>query len=162
MATLLRKILLIEDSETDSFLIQRIMREYPSLNSHALVVEENMKSAKEYLELHHTDISLILLDLGLPDTIDGKDTFEQLALSNLSDIPVIALTSVNNPKMAINLVQMGLEDFLCKTDVLYAPLLLAQSIDFVLSRNMPHNRSVRTLMDALDTQTSRDGVTFLH
>jgi DNA-binding response OmpR family regulator len=151
MATLLKKILLIEDSQTDSFLIQRAMREYPALSSHTLIIHDNMKSAQEYLDANRGSISLILLDLGLPDTTDGQDTYEQLCHNNITDIPVIALTSVNNRNIAIALAEQGLEDFLCKTDVMYAPLLLAQSINFVLSRNINKVRSVRDMMGDIDS-----------
>lgn len=150
MATLLKKILLIEDSRTDSFLIQRVIREYPPLSSHTLIIREDMKSAQAYLDENRDGISLILLDLGLPDTVDGKDSYEQLALSNVTDIPVIALTSIDNRNMATTLAELGLEDYLCKTDVMLAPLLLAQSIDFILSRHVNKIESIRHMMGTVD------------
>lgn len=146
MATLLRKILLIEDSQTDSFLIQRAMREYPALTSHSLIIHNDMKSAQAYLDMNRDSISLILLDLGLPDTTDGKDSYRQLSLTNTTNIPVIALTSTNNRNMAMYLINLGLKDFLCKTDVMYAPLILPQAIDFILSRNVHKLRSVRNMI----------------
>lgn len=146
MATLFKKILLIEDSQTDSFLIQRAMREYPALTSHSLIIHNDMKSAQGYLDMNRDSISLILLDLGLPDTTDGKDTYRQLSLTNTTNIPVIVLTSTNNRNMAMDLVNLGLKDFLCKTDVMHAPLLLPQAIDFILSRNVHKLRSVRNMI----------------
>lgn len=143
MASAFKKILLIEDSQTDSFLTQRLMREYPAYTSNTIIVEESMHSAKKFLESQRDSISLILLDLGLPDTLDGYDSFEQLKEINTTNIPVIVLTSVSSIGLSTGLSKMGAEDFLCKSDILFAPLMLSKAIDFILSPAAEKQRSLR-------------------
>lgn len=153
MTSTAKKILLIDDSVSDIFLVQRILRDYPPLSSHSAIVFDNISDAKEYLGMHGENITLVLLDLGLPDTVDGRDSYAQIRTVN-ENIPVIALTSIENRELAVDLMAMGLEDFVCKSDILYAPQMLAKAIDFALSRNVQKEHSVRSLMQTLENQDS--------
>lgn len=153
MSIAVKKILLIDDSATDAFLIQRILHDYPPLISHHVVVMENISDAKEYLKQNASSINLVLLDLGLPDTVNGQDSFRHIHAVN-NQIPIIALTSIENRDLAVELMGLGLEDFVCKSDILYAPKMLGKSIDFALSRNVQKEHSVRSLMQALENKDS--------
>ena len=153
MSTAVRKILLIDDSLTDSFLIQRILRDYPPIASHSIVVMENIRDAKAYLADNIDTTTLVLLDLGLPDTIDGRDSYTHIRSVD-DQIPIIALTSIENRELAVELMGLGLEDFVCKSDILYAPKMLGKAIDFALSRNVQKEHSVRSLMQALENKDS--------
>lgn len=149
MTSTAKQILLIDDSEEDSFFVQRLLREFPLVESHSLATAENMDDGKKYLATHVRSISLVLLDLNLPDTTDGRDAYAQIRAIN-QFVPVIALTSVENRELAVDLMGMGLEDFVCKSDIMHAPQMLAKCIDFVLSHNAEKEISVRNLMEAID------------
>lgn len=137
MATHTKKILLIEDSHTDSFIIHRILREYPSSSSHQVITFDTLAAAKHYF--HHNagsiNVDLILLDLHLPDSADGYDSFLEIKSCMTGSIPIVALTGSENRELAMDLIRMGLSDFVNKAHVIDHPDLLGRAIDFAFSRH---------------------------
>lgn len=148
-----KKIILIEDSDTDSFLIKRVIRDYPCAQSYKIVSLECMMDAKAYLSEGNTsDIEVILLDLHLPDTVDGVDTYEQLR-AVAPRVPVVALTSINNHDLAMKLLNKGIEDFVCKTHILENPDLLCRAIDFAICRHGQSRAAISKLSGELLNRT---------
>ncbi|HNQ92079.1 MAG TPA: response regulator [Alphaproteobacteria bacterium] len=148
-----KKIVLIEDSETDSFLIKRVIREHPCDQSYSIVSLQCMGDARAYLtQNNHDDIEVILLDLNLPDTIDGLDTYEQIR-AMVPETPVVALTSSDNRELAMNLLNKGIEDFVCKTHILDNPDLLCRAIDFAICRHSQSQAAISKLSGELLSRT---------
>ena len=116
------KILLVEDSETDAYAISRVLQhhmEFPCELKHV----ESMAEAETLLQQNKDAIDLILLDLGLPDTQGGNDTFQRL--ENVKEhVPVIVLTSVHDHDLAIGMVDDGAEDYVRKSSVTADPDIL--------------------------------------
>lgn len=127
-------ILLVEDSETDAYAIRRAVEKHMNHPCNLKHVE-TMGDAEKTLQSEDGEmIDVILLDLGLPDTSGGKDTFERIE-SVKSDIPVIILTSVHDHELAVGIVDSGAEDFVRKSSVSADPEVLCDAIDFAVCRH---------------------------
>ncbi len=72
----------------------------------------------------------ILLDLNLPDSM-GIDTVSK-TLEDIRDTPIIILTGLNEEKIAISSVKMGIQDYLVKDH--FDSVLLARSIQYAIER----------------------------
>ena len=126
-------ILLVEDSETDAYTVQRALGKYmnhPCTLQHV----ESMKAAEQYLQ-KTKQVDVILLDLGLPDTSGGKDTYERINNAKSENVPVIILTSVHDHDLAVGMVESGAEDFVKKSSVSADPEVLCDAIEFSVRRH---------------------------
>jgi DNA-binding NtrC family response regulator len=131
MAT--HEILLVEDSADDAFLVNRtIDKHLPGRFqvSHRMT----MADAETYVKEHKDDISLILLDLGLPDTKNGRDTFEHMK-EYAPEIPIVVLTGLEDHGLALALVREGAEDFVNKGLIHEKPELLRDVLEFAACRH---------------------------
>ncbi|HOO50870.1 MAG TPA: response regulator [Alphaproteobacteria bacterium] len=151
MPELTRKIVLIEDSETDSFVIKRVIRENPCAKSYKILSFDSMSQAREYLSLHAEEVDAILLDLHLPDTVDAYDTYAQVR-DFAPDTPIVALTSCNNYGLAMDLVRDGVGDYVSKSHILKNPDLLCRAIDFALCRHVQNRAVLGPLNEELEAR----------
>src|ERR1035437_7110296 len=88
-------VLLIEDSDTDAFIIQDALSHYDKNTECQRAT--TLHAGEEILK--KGDVDLLLLDLGLPDTASPKDTYEQV--KKWSDkIPIIIMTNLNDHALA--------------------------------------------------------------
>lgn len=127
-------ILLVEDSETDAYTVKRALTKHmnhPCQIHHVETMADAEKALSEEVEFN-----MILLDLGLPDTSGGKDTYERITEAK-NDTPVIILTSVHDHELAVGFVENGAEDFVRKSSVSADPEVLCDAIDFAVCRH--HN-----------------------
>jgi DNA-binding response OmpR family regulator len=103
-----QKILLIEDTQTDFELIKA------KVFGHEITWA---KTLAEGLEQNKTDVfSLILLDLGLPDSF-GIETLETLMKSNKHHTSVLILTSMNDGNIEGQAFLAGAKGFFPKSEV---------------------------------------------
>ncbi len=102
-------ILLIEDNETDAFLVQSDLQRAMG-DQISLVHVERLSSALELLQQHSFD--LILSDLTLPDS-DGIATINRLR-EGAADIPIAVLSFRDDEKLAIKIIKAGAQDYLVK------------------------------------------------
>jgi two-component system sensor histidine kinase UhpB len=127
------EILLVEDSPDDAFLVRgTIDKHMPGM--FRISHKETMAEAESYLREHKADIDLILLDLGLPDTRDGRDTFAHMK-KYAPDIPVVVLTGMEDHELALALVREGAEDFVNKGLIHGKPELLRDVLEFAACRH---------------------------
>ena len=127
------EILLVEDSPEDAFLVRRTIDK--SLPGRFDVSHmSTMADAEIYIKDHKGDISLILLDLGLPDTQNGRDTFAHMK-QYLPEIPVVVLTGMEDHELALSLVRDGAEDFVNKGLIHDRPELLRDVVEFAACRH---------------------------
>lgn len=129
-------ILLIEDSDTDAMLIRRILSRsisYPNAVTHV----HSMKAGLAELRKEGHGVDIVLLDLGLPDTVGGAGTFEEL--KDLADeIPIVVLTGLDSHKAATDLIKEGAQDFVNKDELSKSPQHLRDVIDFAVERHRKH------------------------
>ena len=98
------KLLIIEDDET----IRLGLKYYLEQENFEVMLAS---SCKEVKEKNMNDISLILLDINLPDG-SGFDLFKELKI--LADIPIIFLTANDLEVSIVRGLDMGADDYITK------------------------------------------------
>lgn len=121
------RVLMIEDSLGDARLISEMLRES---RDESIKLEHAVRLSKGLERLSQEGIDLVLLDLGLPDSI-GLDTLSKVREA-FPDIPVICLTGLEDEYLGYQAVQMGAQDYLIKIQV--EPNLLYRSIIYAIER----------------------------
>lgn len=147
------KVLLIEDSDTDAFIIQNAIRDHKK-NSECSRVE-TLKAGEEALE--KGGIDLVLLDLGLPDTASPQDTYEQIKKWAVK-VPVIIMTNLKDHELAKVMVQEGAADFLNKDTIVKNPKQIRDTIDFSVARHSVGKKLVTEKEKAEHESKEKDSV----
>ena len=113
------EILIVEDNEDNSLLVEKILAYY----GFKTIVAPHGKGALEYCETHKPD--LILMDISLPD-MDGMEVTRLLRKKpHYQQIPIIALTAHALHGIQEITQEAGLNDLLSK------PFLPNDLIDLV-------------------------------
>ena len=126
-------ILLVEDTETDAEIVKRALSKTMK-SPFRIVRAETMAQAEASLR-SISNVDLILLDLGLPDTKGGIDTFQRLENAKKYNIPTLILTSVHDRNLAMDIVGGGAEDYIRKSRLSREPESLCDAIEFALCRH---------------------------
>lgn len=143
-----RRVLVIEDSESDYFLLSQFLKrtsdgvEYEL--DHAACLADGLKLLSE--DKYH----VILLDLGLPDGW-GLDCLQRVLATN-TQIPVIVLTGVDDNSVATQAVNQGASDFLTKG--VFDSDLLLRSIDYARIRRRIQNQLANALEAAQSSEAN--------
>jgi diguanylate cyclase (GGDEF)-like protein/PAS domain S-box-containing protein len=138
-------ILVVDDNrEIADFLSERIL---PSLGYEALVAYDG-KSASDVLRSRK--VSLIILDLQLPDT-NGLDLLRQLVREGYN-IPTILSTAHGSEHVAVEAFRLGVQDYLPKPVDMY-------SLDAALTRALTETRLGRE--KAMLTEQLKEQVSWL-
>lgn len=124
------KVLLIDDEPAQVWLVTEQLR---SISEKAdkpidLVHVESLNDGFE--RLAEGDIDVLLLDLSLPDSI-GLDTLTK-ARAQYPSLPIVVLTSIEDERLGVQLVQGGAQDYLVKGQV--DGLLLFRTIRYAIER----------------------------
>lgn len=98
-------ILLVEDDSG----IQKMLSISLSAVGYSLIVTDNIKSA--LLKLSQNPISVVILDLGLPDG-DGKSFIKEAKI--FSDTPIIVVSARDIESEKIEALELGADDYLTK------------------------------------------------
>lgn len=122
------QVLLVEDNPGDVQLVTGMLAE----------AEEERFSLKRVSHLgtalsrlYAEDISVVLLDLMLPDG-DGINTVERVTAA-APEVPIVVLTGIDNDQMAIQAVQAGAQDYIVKGQV--SGRVLARSMQTAIERH---------------------------
>jgi diguanylate cyclase (GGDEF)-like protein len=121
-------ILLIEDDPYDAELTMAALGE---IESFRCMFEQAETLSRGLERLSRGGVDLVLLDLGLPDSL-GLGTFE-LSYVQYPDIPIIILSGLADEEMAIKTVQEGAQDYLVKGN--FDANLLARAIRYAIERH---------------------------
>ncbi len=121
------KVLLVEDSPTDVFLLREALAAAPSAQFE-LAHTERLAEALRRLDEDRFDA--VLLDLGLPDS-QGLETFAHLQ-ERFPGTPVVVLTGLDDSSLAMRAVQLGAQDYLVKKQL--SPGMLARVIRYSIER----------------------------
>lgn len=102
-------LLYIEDSRTNVSLVSQILKSRPNI---ALISAHTGEMGLEMAQLHHPNI--ILLDINLPG-MDGFEVSQKLKASEKTkDIPIIALTAMDNTKTIERGKEAGFTTYIVK------------------------------------------------
>lgn len=116
-------ILLVEDSLTQSVMLQNILKK----NNYNVTAFQNGKEALEYLQ--HNKPAIIISDIIMPE-MDGYELCLHIkSLKETRDIPVILLTSLSEPGDIIKGLECGANNFITKP---YDEHLLLSRIKYIL------------------------------
>ncbi len=103
------KILIVEDNAINLDLITAMLEPF---DLDIITAEDGYEALKKTYD--NPDISLILLDIGLPG-IDGTEVFKRLRYIEASkDIPVVAITAHAMAGNKEHLMSLGFNDFVAK------------------------------------------------
>jgi diguanylate cyclase (GGDEF)-like protein len=119
------KILLIEDSCDDAFLIQEHLRNAAPGKHRVPRLADGLSA------LQQERWDAVLLDLGLPDA-QGLDTLRLLRTAG-RDLPIIVLSGVDDESLALGAVEDGAHDFLDKNHL--SGVSLIRSLKYAQERN---------------------------
>ncbi len=122
-------ILLVEDNPGDARLIREMLGERVDTFPHCLEHQESHKAGLDAMD--RGTYSLILLDLGLPDS-HGIETFRGV-FREVRDTPIVILSGQSDEQLAIAAVQEGAEDFLPKNELTAS--LLVRTLRYAVERH---------------------------
>jgi diguanylate cyclase (GGDEF)-like protein len=105
----MHNVLLIEDNPGDARLIVEMIAEEPDA-PFSIHTAERLQLGLE--KLSAGEISLVLLDLSLPDSF-GLDTFARV-YAHSPTVPIIVLTGNDDQTVALSAVKGGAQDYLAK------------------------------------------------
>lgn len=123
-----KPLLLVEDNEIDAFRIKQALANgvYASYK-----VQHFTTLGKALNWLKTNEAQLVLLDLGLPDSVDTK-TYHNFA-EKYPFLPVVILSSTDNYHIGLDAIRNGAQDFVEKERM--EPIILERAINKALERN---------------------------
>jgi len=129
------RVLVVEDNPGDARLIREMLTE--GHEAFEIRVADCLSAGLAWLT--EDAVSVVLLDLGLPDS-QGFDTLRKVR-RHAPRVPIIVLTGLNDEELAIAAVRSGAQDYLVKGQVEPAPL--ARAIRYAIERQRLEERLVR-------------------
>lgn len=109
MSRQLEKILIVDDSEMNRAILTDILGE-----EYEILEAENGVQAVEILEQQHKELSLVLLDLVMPE----MDGMEVLSVMNehhwLDDLPVILISAESGTEYVHQAYELGATDYIVR------------------------------------------------
>lgn len=120
--------LIVEDNPGDMFLLEETLRmtKLPFEN-----ILKARTAADAVKVLNEQPVSVILLDLSLPDS-SGFNSYESVN-AYAGAIPIIVLTGLTDTELALETMASGAQDYLIKGE--FDERLLAKSIQYSIERN---------------------------
>lgn len=119
-----KEILVVDDSVTNVFLLESVLKEY----GYGVTTALNAKDAQKKIEDKLPD--LILLDLLMPQ-VDGFGFIQDLkSVNEYKDIPVIIVSAVTDQESIQKIMNMGAVEYIRKPVVLTS---LIEKIEEVLN-----------------------------
>lgn len=102
-------VLLVEDNPADAYYVKEIL----PVSDFQVVHASSMAAALQCLQ--DGGIDVILLDLSLPDS-HGLDTVKSIA-AHAQTIPIAILSGLKDEDVAVQVVQLGAQDFMLKDEI---------------------------------------------
>jgi PAS domain S-box-containing protein len=132
-------ILLIEDNPVDARVIRELIMEYgKEFNVElAFTLSEGLKR----LNPKKRDISVVLLDLTLPDSA-GINTFENV-YSQVPWLPIVVITGLDDTMVSEEAIHKGAQDYLIKGQI-NGPLLV-RAVRYAINRKKTEQKLAETL-----------------
>ena len=130
-----RKMLVADDGAVNRAILRGIFED-----RFTVLEAENGRKALEVLAENGNDASVILLDLNMPE-LDGRGfLLEKNKVPELRDIPVIIITSDEDPGRQVNMLALGANDYVVKP---FVTEIVKRRVDNVLESNDRFRRLLR-------------------
>lgn len=120
------RILLIEDSESDAFLITELLAQLEEFDHHIVLVETLELARKS---LRNAPFDIVLLDLSLPDSA-GLSTL--CTIQDSTDTAIVILTGSQDHSLRKQAIRKGAQDYLPKDSI--NPEVLRRTIEYAIER----------------------------
>ena len=127
------RALLVEDNPGDARLVMESLHD---TRQSGLVIDHADSLAAALARTAKGDLDIVLLDLGLSDS-QGLATLRTFT-TQVPDVPVIALTGLDDPETALSAVQAGAQDYLVKGRI--DGHLLSRAARYAVERHRLHRR----------------------
>lgn len=121
------KILLVEDNAGDALLLGSMIDVQSGYN---FVYEHVSLLDDAIIKMQASKFDVVLLDLYLPDA-DGTEAISEIFLQD-PDIPIVAVSGIDNEALALEVMQLGVQDCLIKGE--YDDAQLARTLHFAIQR----------------------------
>jgi two-component system, NtrC family, response regulator AtoC len=122
------RLLIVEDNPVDVLSFKDALRQAKGRNF-AISHVETLAESRECLG--NGDFDVIVLDLGLPDSL-GLGTFLQVR-SLAPDLPIVVVSGLDDESVAIEAVKSGAQDYLIKDK--WGDFMLSRSISYAIERH---------------------------
>lgn len=123
------RVLLIEDDEAHAWFISRYLKQVEKVRialSHAATLAEGLRL------LASQPFEAVLLDLRLPDS-DIDETVSGI-IPHALNVPIIVLSTLEDPSLAKRALEQGAQDYLWKGDL--SPELLYRTIEHAIEQQL--------------------------
>jgi PAS domain S-box-containing protein len=121
------RLLLLEDNPADAELLHEILLDAQWIDWQVQAVSR-LRDALTALSQQTFDV--VLSDLHLPDA-RGLETLQKLKAAK--DVPIVALTSLDDAELALEAVSLGAQDYLVKGQINYP--LLERALRYAIERH---------------------------
>lgn len=146
------RVLLVEDDPGDAYILRWHLKSDSGGHHFELDHVEFLATGLE--RLAERDFEILLLDLGLPDSL-GLETFSRFH-QEAPDVPIVVLSGIEDEEVALAAVREGAQDYLVKKDLTRA--LLTRAICYALERHaMQESIRSMSLTDSLTGLYNRRG-----
>ena len=109
--------------------ILELLKSYLEMNGYTALCAKNGREGMALFERNQNTVSIILLDLMLPD-LPGEDFCKRVR--QVSDVPIIMITAKVDESSIIGGLKMGADDYVCKP---FSPRQLMARVEAVLRRH---------------------------
>jgi len=130
------KVLVVEDNPADYELIREVLLDGPG-SSFEIANGSDLASALTHLDAE--ECSVLLLDLGLPDS-QGIETVRTVR-ARFPRVPIVVLTGLDDEEMGVRALQEGAQDYLVKGGI--AGPSLVRSIRYAVERSRIDGELIR-------------------
>ncbi len=145
------KILLVEDNPADAHSVQEMLQQVavPFQLTHVTSLEA--ASAKLPGSNYLTTPAVVLLSLSFPDA-QGLEAVKRVCIAH-PHVPIVLMSDLNDEAIALQALQIGVQDYLIKgqTDA----QLLLRAVRYAIERCARHRRELEQAQLALQQQTER-------
>jgi putative two-component system response regulator len=140
-------ILIVDDMEINREILQEILQE-----QYNIILAEDGRHAIDIIEKNKEDLSVILLDLVMPE-IDGYGVLEYMQQQGiLEKIPVLVISGENSIKIEKRCFDMGISDFIKKPFDHTIVLKRVENIEELYSYKKDLEKKIKQQTDTLRRQ----------
>ena len=130
-----KKLLVVDDSELSSRIIKDIFA-----GSYEVILAKNGQEGLNQLKEYKNEVAVVLLDMVMP-VMDGREFLERKnGDEDIVDIPVIVISSESDETLQVDMLQMGVNDYITKP---FVAEIIERRVKNVIDYNERFRRMVK-------------------
>jgi len=144
------KILVVDDSELGREVVKTVFAE-----GYDILEAENGQEALNQLNVHGQDVVAIILDIMMP-VMDGMQFLKRKnEIADIARIPVIVVSASDDEKDQINMLELGVNDYITKP---FAPGVIKKRVQNVIEYNSRFHKLMEEYRKLLEMHSATKGV----